>query len=259
MDGGGHPSRVERGRCVDSTGRAIDIAKSSFWRSLDRGESIEVPPARWSFRKWGSMRDRASRLYRLVRLLRPEVIVETGTFEGQGTYALAAAASANKNNARVFTFDYDGDPTTTLPDAAWEELKSIRQSTLDLIQKEFPGCKVEYLEGDTRQILSRFLEDRQLRWDLFFQDSMHFHDGISAEWTSMRAHASEKAVVVFDDIDENHEFARWFKAHEVQKGWVTHSVGPKRLPRALSFLVRGGRKEARHRQFLCQRVGGSER
>jgi predicted O-methyltransferase YrrM len=143
MDGGGHPSRLERRRRVDSTGRAIDIAKNSFWRSLDRGESIEVPPARWSFRKWGSMRDRASRLYRLVRLLRPEVIVETGTFEGQGTYALAAAASANKNNARVFTFDYDGDPTTTLPDAAWEELKSIRQSTLDLIQKEFPGCKVE--------------------------------------------------------------------------------------------------------------------
>jgi predicted O-methyltransferase YrrM len=106
---------------VDPTGRAIDIAKNSFWRSLDRGESIEVPPARWSFRKWGSMRDRASRLYRLVRLLRPEVIVETGTFEGQGTYALAAAASANKNNAQVFTFDYDGDPTTTLPDAAWEE------------------------------------------------------------------------------------------------------------------------------------------
>ena len=253
---------------MDSTERAIDIADKSFWHSLDLGESIELPQARWRFRKWGSGRRDASRLYRLVRWLRPEVIIETGTFEAQGAYALAAAASANNNNARVFTFDYDGDPTTTLPDAAWNELKSIRQSTLDLIQRQFPNCKVEFVEGDTREILPRFLEERQLKWDLFFQDSMHFHVGILSEWTAMRAYASKRAVAIFDDINEDHPFAQWFKSHEAQKGWVTRSTGPKRVPLPLYFLPRVSRMKFlarvsptrfRHRQFFCQRVGGSER
>jgi hypothetical protein len=241
---------------VDSTERAIDIADESFWHSLDRGESIELPPARWRFRKWGSVPRDASRLYRLVRLLRPEVIIETGTYEAQGAYALAAAASANNNNARVFTFDYDGDPTTTLPDAAWKELKSIRQSTLDLIQRQFSNCTVEFVEGDTRQILPRFLAERQLKWDLFFQDSMHFHDGILSEWTAMRAYASKKALALFDDISEDadHPFTHWFKTHEVPKGWVTRSTGPKRLPRPLVFLARVSRIGRRHRQFFCQRT-----
>jgi predicted O-methyltransferase YrrM len=246
---------------VDSTDRAIDIADERFWHSLERGESIELPPARWRFRKWGSVRRDASRLYRLVRLLRPEVIIETGTFEAQGTYALAAAASANNNNARVFTFDYDGDPTTTLPDEAWKELRSIRQSTLDLIHTTFHNCTVEFVEGDTRQILPRFLEERQLTWDLFFQDSMHYYDGILSEWTAMRAYASNRAVVVFDDISEDagHPFPKWFNAHEAQQGWVTRSTGPKRLPRPLVYLARVSRIRRRHRQFFCQRVHGSDR
>ena len=70
---------------MDTTERAIDIANERFWRSLDRGEGVELPPARWTFRKWGSRGWDASRMYRLVRLLRPGVIIETGTFEAQGT------------------------------------------------------------------------------------------------------------------------------------------------------------------------------
>jgi len=243
---------------VDSTERPIDIANERFWRSLDRGEGVELPPARWTFRKWGSRGWDASRMYRLVRLLRPGVIIETGTFEAQGTYALAAAASANQNNARIFTFDYDGDPTTTLPDAAWGELKSIRQATLDLIRKQFPNCTVEFVEGDTRQILSPFLAERRLKWDLFFQDSMHFYDGILAEWTAMRAHASKTAIVLFDDINEEHPFPQWFKAHEAPNGWVTRSAGPPHLPRPLRYLARAMRIRLRKRQFFCQRLGGSE-
>ena len=242
---------------MSATERVIDIADDSFWRSLNRGESIEVPPPSWRFRKWGSVGQRASHLYRLVRLLRPEVIVETGTFEGQGTYALAAAASANDNSARVFTFDYDGDPKAVFPDAAWKELKSIRQSTLDRIREEFPKCTVEFVEGDTREILPRFLEERQLKWDLFFQDSMHFHDGILSEWTAMRAYASKRALVVFDDIDKDHPFAQWFETHEVQEGWVTRSTGPKRLSLPLYYVARISGIELRrrrHRQFFCQRV-----
>jgi predicted O-methyltransferase YrrM len=243
---------------VTSTERAIDITEERFWRSLDQGERIELPPARWRFRKWGSVPQDASRLYRLVRLLRPEVIIETGTFEAQGTYALAAAANANNNGARLYTFDYDGDPTTILPGDAWAELKAIRQSTLDLIQATFPNCKVEFVEGDTRQILPRFLEERRLTWDLFFQDSMHFYDGILSEWTAMRAYASMRAVVVFDDINEDagHPFPKWFNTHEVQNGWVSRSTGPRRLPRPLRFLLRACRIRRRHRQFFCQRVHG---
>jgi cephalosporin hydroxylase len=243
---------------VDSTQPTIDIANQRFWRSLDRGEGIELPPARWSFRKWGSRGRDASRMYRLVRLLRPRIIIETGTFEAQGTYALAAAASANLNNARIFTFDYDGDPTTTLPDAAWSELKSIRESTLDRIRKQFPHCTVEFIEGDTRQILAPFLAERGLTWDLFFQDSMHFFDGILAEWTAMRAHASKKAMVLFDDINEEHPFPQWFKDHEAPNGWVTRSTGPPRLPRALRYLSRVMHINFRKRQFFCQRAGGSD-
>jgi len=237
---------------VISAEKTIDIANDRFWRSLEEGENIQLPPARWKFGKWGSASRDASRLFRLVELVRPKVIVETGTFEAQGTYALAAAASANDNGARIFTFDYDGDPTTTLPDSAWKELKSIRESTLELIQKRFSNCKVEFVEGDTRQVLPRFLADRGLKWDLFFQDSMHFHAGILAEWNAMRPYASERAVVIFDDINEDHRFAAWFKEHEVSEGWVTRSTGPRRLTRLRWLLAMAMRSQFRHRQFFCQ-------
>jgi predicted O-methyltransferase YrrM len=73
-------------------------------------EEISVPstecptPQQWSM--WDGMVETLSFLYALVRLLKPVVIIETGTYLGYGTAHLALAAKHNKFG-RVLTAEPD--------------------------------------------------------------------------------------------------------------------------------------------------------
>ncbi|MCX7868797.1 MAG: class I SAM-dependent methyltransferase, partial [Terrimicrobiaceae bacterium] len=142
----------------------------------------------------------ARRLYRLTRLLQPRIIVETGTFEGLGTYTLAKAASENGLPARIFTVDYDGDPEFDCPPSEWEALKTWRAQNLEKARADFPTITIHFVEGDSRRKLPEILESLAEPWDLFFQDSMHFTAGILAEWEIMKPRAAPGAVAVFDDV-----------------------------------------------------------
>ena len=57
---------------------------------------LELPPSRWKF-AWSTHELSAKRLYNGIRWRRPQIIVETGTFEGLGTFTMAMAAQENDN------------------------------------------------------------------------------------------------------------------------------------------------------------------
>jgi len=159
----------------------------------------DLPKPRWQM-DWSTHPLSARRLYNLVRFLKPRVIIETGTFEGLGTYTLAKAAHANGTGAKIFTIDYDGDPESSIPGGQWAALKTYRAENLARARAAFPGVGISFVEGDSRQVLPEVLREGGAPWDLFFQDSMHFTAGIAAEWNLMKPHAAPGAVAIFDDV-----------------------------------------------------------
>ena len=173
--------------------------KSAWPEISDFSLQLDLPPSRWKH-SWSTHELSAKRLYNAIRLFKPQVIVETGTFEGLGTYTMAMAAQANANNAKIFTVDYDGDPEATIPMEDWLELRRFREENLELARRTFPGVEIEFLSGDSRQMLSTIFPGKVRNWDFFFQDSMHFTSGILQEWEIMKPHSAEEAIVVFDDV-----------------------------------------------------------
>ena len=174
----------------------------SCWANICKDRyDLGLPQSKWQF-QWSCNNSSASRLYNAIKIFQPSIIIETGTFEAIGTFAIAKAAHENDNNASIYTIDYNGDPTTNLAQDKWKELSEIRTQNLKLIKTSFPNVNINFLEGDSRDVLSSlFSDNNSLReWDFFYQDSMHYLDGVLAEWNIMSPFASKGAIVVFDDL-----------------------------------------------------------
>jgi predicted O-methyltransferase YrrM len=170
------------------------------WPAIcDSSIRLDLPPSRWKH-AWSTHELSAKRLHNAIRWRQPVTIIETGTFEGLGTFAMAKAAHENANQAKIFTIDYDGDPDTAIPMDDWLQLRALREENLDLARARFPDVEIHFLNGDSRMILPSLFPDQLEHWDFFFQDSMHFFAGILAEWQIMKPFAKDGSVVVFDDI-----------------------------------------------------------
>ena len=197
-----------------------DIRAERFIQSLYSETHVDYPSVKHSL-DWSTKRRHLDFLHNFVNALKPKVIIETGTFEGHGTYAMAAAAHANDNHARIFTIDYDGDPIQdakgSVSQEQWLALKHIRQSHLETIKNKFPNCMVTFVEGDSREVLPVLLDTID-QWDFWYQDSMHFAEGIQQEWEIMEAKAAVNATIIFDDISKKNRFSRWFKAN-YKRSW----------------------------------------
>jgi cephalosporin hydroxylase len=154
---------------------------------------------RWQY-DWASNSTNASIMYAAIQLIKPKIIIETGTFEGHGVFVMAKALSDINEAATIHTIDYDGDPVTNLDSDSWNILKEIRTENLSIIRQRFKNVKIIFHDGDSRDILPMIINDYNIKWDFFYQDSMHFYEGIKAEWECVRYSANSNAIAVFDDI-----------------------------------------------------------
>jgi len=164
----------------------------------DYSGDLGVPPSRWR-EKWSTHEMSAKRMHNAIRIFQPHRILETGTFEGLGTWVMAKALQAN-GGGEIITIDYDGDPEVAVPEADWRELDRIRAENLEHARKDFPRVSIEFIKGDSRKVLPTLFPAKWDHWDLFFQDSMHFASGIQAEWDIVLPFAAPRALVVFDDV-----------------------------------------------------------
>ncbi len=149
---------------------------------------------------WTSNQDNASVMFEAIKLMKPRVIIETGTFEGHGTFLIAKALHEIGLTGTIYTIDYDGDPLTKLEEEEWTKLKEIRDANLAAVRQKFPEIEIQFINGDSRVVLPKLMREKNITWDLFYQDSMHFYTGVKAEWDAVKEYASENAVAIFDDI-----------------------------------------------------------
>ena len=138
-------------------------------------------------------------MYNALLLIKPSVIIETGTFEGHSCAVMAQALSKLNQECVIHTIDYDGDPLTKESDEEWRKLRDIRDGNLEHLRQKYPNVDIQFHDGDSRQVLPQLVSSG-IKWDFFFQDSMHFYEGVKSEWDIVKSFSNEKAVAVFDDI-----------------------------------------------------------
>lgn len=207
-------------RFFNNDADSIDVKSDAFRMSLYEDSGLDYPEIQHNL-GWSTRKKHLDFLYNFIRKAKPEVVFETGTFEGHGTYAIAAACHANGNGARIFTFDYDGDPiqdeSGNVTDEEWTRLRLIRANNLELIKQKFPDCTVQFTDGDTRKVLNGVVSEVG-GWDFWYQDSMHYAEGIQQEWEIMENYANDGSIVIFDDVSRRNGFSKWFKKNH-RKSW----------------------------------------
>jgi hypothetical protein len=174
---------------------------------------VFFPKSKW-INNWGIEQSNANFLDKFVTKNKPKIILETGTFEGQATYVMAQAADKNNNGCVIYTIDYNGDPTTDLELEKWLLLEKIRNQNLSKIKENFPNVQVKFIEGDSRVVLKELFSNNNIKKvDLFYQDSMHFKEGIESEWNLVKNYILKDCHVIFDDLCLKgvKKFRDWFK------------------------------------------------
>lgn len=199
----------------------VDIASRLSIHQLFKNSNLSYPAPRHRL-SWSTKKPHLDLLYHVVKAYQPKTIIETGTFEAHGTFAMAAAAHENDNGANIFTIDYDGDPLQdkigSVSMGEWLELKKYRNNNIEDIKKTFHKCSVDFIEGDSREVLPKLLESIE-NWDFWYQDSMHFEKGIKQEWDIMEPRANASSLIIFDDISIRNGFSKWFKSSKKKQGW----------------------------------------
>lgn len=154
-------------------------------------------------------RARTLLLYATLRILRPDVVIETGCFTGWDS-AIMLLALARNGSGRLHTID--------LPGYAERDSEAHFQASLShggLPPELAPGFLVPdelrdrwSLElGDARDLLPRLLRDISAPVDVFFHDSEHSYGHMMWEYTSVVPHLSPRnGLLVSDDLSFNTAF-----------------------------------------------------
>jgi len=148
-------------------------------------------------------------VYVLTRHFRPEIVVETGVFDGQSTAAFLLAMHDNQRGT-LFSID--------LP-----AFEPIQGSTHRMLESALPpGCEPgwvipdylrnrhELLLGDSKQLLPQTLEKcREV--DFFIHDSLHTLEHQLFEYRAAWPYIREGGLLLSDDIHWNAAFHRFSK------------------------------------------------
>jgi predicted O-methyltransferase YrrM len=154
-----------------------------------------------------SSREAKKLLYLAVRALRPELVVETGPFNGTAS-AFLLQALENNGAGRLLSFD--------LPDAA-DALQ------VGLPAGREPGWLVpdrlrhrfELVLGDTRKTLRPRLATEP-PVDLFFHDSLHTTRQMLFEYRVAWRRLRPGGLLLSDDVSWNRAFWAFTKLHRVE-------------------------------------------
>ena len=144
--------------------------------------------------------------YALVRELKPDVIVETGTATGSMTSFLLAAINANEKG-RVISID--------IPPKAGELTmdQSLDLSEIGYWIPDALKIKWEYKIGDAKILLPRVLAEEKV--DMFVHDSLHTCSHMAFEYAVARALMRHGSIIASDDVLWNNAFDDFLATHKL--------------------------------------------
>ncbi len=144
-------------------------------------------------------------LYVLLRLLKPELAVETGCFYG-GTTAFMLNAIRKNGNGRLVSID--------LPATVMEEKNVHRHENVGNSEKLYGNLKTGFIIPDYLKERWDLIEDESMRamrkiketFTFFSHDSEHSRDYMREELTLAKSMMPVSSTLIADDIDWSNGF-----------------------------------------------------
>lgn len=162
-------------------------------------------------------------LYMAVRFGKPQIVFESGVFDGQSSAVILQALNDNGNG--------------TLVSVDRPAVETIKCSTHRMMESTLPpNCQPgwaipEYLRkqhrlvlGDSKERLPQLFKE-YLKIDIFFHDSLHTFEHQYFEYTVAWPHLSEGGLLLSDDIFWSHAFYRFCKEKSKPYVRVLRSLG----------------------------------
>lgn len=151
--------------------------------------------------------------YVALRLLKPNVVVETGCFTGW-TSTLMLLALHRNDNGHLWSIDIPSSSgETKLPDGL----------TTGFLVPQVLRNRWTLILGDARDHLMPVLQ-KQAEIDVFYHDSDHSYEHMMWEYTSIWPHLSPDGLLISDDIGFNTAFPDF--ADAVGRSLVIHRSNP---------------------------------
>lgn len=121
--------------------------------------------------------------YALIRILKPEVVVETGTDKGMGTMLIAQALKKNGSGV-VYTLDNDPYAGSLIDQNYWPNIKR--------------------LSGDSVENLNLIKNI-----DIFIHDSDHSYNHEISEYRAIANNISKSAIIISDNSEFTNALLDW--------------------------------------------------
>lgn len=148
-------------------------------------------------------------LYGFCRILRPSVVIETGTGAGLGSSFILAALEAN-NGGQLYTIDmggskYKSEKYEVVDDSIWTHGREIGWAIPRHLRQ-----RVKIIVGTSKKILPNLLP-KVKKVDLFFHDSEHTYKNMMFEYECVWLYLRKGGILASHDIDWNNAFVDFCK------------------------------------------------
>jgi hypothetical protein len=176
----------------------------------------EIRGFRVDFSEWHYL------LYTLIRAIKPNVMVETGVFDGHSSTVILLAM---ENNAKGELLSIDLPAVEVIQDST----SGIPAGSLPRMKK--PGWMIpdnlrhrhKLILGDARTILPETLA-RLKRISIFLHDSLHTFDHMLFEYKTAFKYIENGGLLLSDDVWANYAFVKFCRTFN-QCGYVTGDFG----------------------------------
>ena len=215
------------GKMVELTGKEVDIVEGVFYE-LECHE-----PLFQENNGWAGMPMHSMIYYALVRLMQPDLVVETGVCEGFSSRFLLLAM---ERNGRGFLHSID------LPNGDFELGPGMGRQTNILSGGRQTGWQVptslraswKLHLGDAKELLPKLLQTLGTV-DIFIHDSLHSYDHMLFEYVTAWPHLREGGILLSDDRDWNRAFPEFALRVHCSPIMFNYRVGAIRKPADRSF------------------------
>lgn len=144
----------------------------------------------------GDVRFHSLTLYVLVRVLKPEIMIETGVANGKSSSLILCAMEHNQKG-RLISIDLPNKPGKILLDGGKTNTGNHNVGWLvpDYLKKRW-----DLLIGDSKEVLPKLLININ-KVDIFLHDSLHTYEHVQFELNTILPKLRRKSLILCDNID----------------------------------------------------------
>ena len=149
-------------------------------------------------------------LYTMVRILKPEIVIETGVFEGHSSLSIL---SALKENNKGFLYSIDL-PSPDLPSGkvpGWMVPEHLRK-------------RWDLRAGKSSDLLPTLLDEVK-EVDIFLHDSEHSYENMYWEYKTAWTHIKTRGLLLSHDVSQNAAFRDFAKHVSEEYYYMLKNLG----------------------------------